>query len=500
MNLFCFLEHTLRACPDKIAIKHEDQAVTYRELNRISAQVASFLNAKDIPNARIGVLAHNSIPQCEVILAAMRANYPCCCLNWRLTEQDIAARLQQAKINYLIYDDHTASLVQDVQKLFPQIQCEHIDFLITSDPPASEFPIVHAFSQDVALMYFTSGTTGTPKGVMLTHGGLTAYILSYTYASGWGPDVVYQTAAPMFHISGFSALICILTGGTVILHDKFCCEAFLQSIERNRPNRLSLNPTTLQRILHAPSLRQFNLSSVKKLVYGGSPISLQLAQLAIATLSCSLEQGYGMTETGTIFLLSHEDHLSPFTDARKNRLLSAGKPLMGVDVRIIDNKGTACSPFTIGEIIVYTPSLFKGYCNNHAETCAKIRNGWYYTGDMGYLDDEGYLYVVDRKDDMIISGGENIYPKEIERCILEMGPKIAQVAVTGITDPEWGGLVAAFVVKADGSNITENDIYTWCRQKLAHYKCPRRIFFLQELPLNASGKVQKSKLKHYTGI
>lgn len=443
------------------------------------------------------MLTHNSIPQCEVILAAMRANYPCCCLNWRLTAQDIVLRLQQAKINYLIFDDHTAVLVQDIQKLFPQILCEHIGLLIKSGQPTSEFPVVSAFSQDVVLLYFTSGTTGIPKGVMLTHGGLTAYILSYTYASGWGPNTVYQTAAPMFHISGFSSLICLLTGGTVILHDKFCCESFLQSIECNQPNRLSLNPTTLQRILNYPSLQKFDLSSVKKLVYGGSPISPQLAQLAIATLSCSLEQGYGMTETGTIFLLSHEDHISSSTDERKNRLLSAGKPLMGVDVRIIDSKGTACPPFAIGEIIVYTPSLFKGYCNNPAETCAKIRNGWYYTGDMGYLDDEGYLYVVDRKDDMIISGGENIYPKEIERCILEMGPEIAHVAVTGIADPEWGGLVAAFIVKAEGANITEKDIDAWCRQKLAHYKCPRRIFFLHELPLNASGKVQKAKLKHY---
>ncbi len=500
MNLYNFFSPSIKNDTEKIAIICEDKEITFKYLDSMTAKVARSISLlTNSARSSVAVLSKNSINLLIIILALFRSGFPCTVLNWRLTNNDLSKMIIASNSQLLIFDDSMTDVAKGITTEIygsgdRKFLSKSIDEIISSSSKNSgHFENYPSDSNDTAMILFTSGTTSFPKGAELSHGGLIAYAAAYIKESGWSSDTIYQTSAPMFHISGFSGLICLFSGGTLVLLPKFDPESCLEAISKYHVNRISLVPTTLQRLINHPAFSKYDISSIKKIVYGGSPMSYQLISTCLKLFNTEFEQGYGMTETGTITLLKGNDHLLGGS-TQQNKLKSVGKPFEDVQIQIVGDDGKKLGPMEKREIVINSPSLFKGYCNNIEATKTKLIDGWYYSGDIGYFDMDGYLYVVDRKNDLIISGGENIYPKEIEACIQNMVDDVYQVAVVGIPDDDWGQVPAAFIQKIHGSSISEKDVFDYCRNNLARYKCPKKVFFVNEFETTSYGKILKRSL------
>lgn len=270
---------------------------------------------------------------------------------------------------------------------------------------------------------------------------------------------------------------------------------FLETAVREKSTRISVVPSYLHWILEFEDLQSYDLSSIDTIVYSSAPMPRSLINAAVEKLHCKFIQGYGMTEMGIISLLMPEDHLATNESDQNKRLYSVGRPMPGVEIRVVDSYGEPCEVGNTGEIIAKSPAMMKGYCNLPEETAKVIHDGWYYSGDIGYFDEQNFLHLVDRKKDILISGGENISPKEVETCIYTMKDDVKTVAVVGIPDGRWGETVAAFVVKHARSSIKEEDIQQYCKEHPASYMKPRYVIFIDEMPINENGKIKKNILK-----
>jgi acyl-CoA synthetase (AMP-forming)/AMP-acid ligase II len=353
--------------------------------------------------------------------------------------------------------------------------------------------------EDDALQLYTSGTTGRPKGAVMTHGS----ILSSRNDAGadvemrkWQEPVegdVTLLAMPCFHISGTGTGIGTMVAGTnsIVLPEYDPTQA-LDLIENYNISKIFLVPAAIQILLNHPRVHEVDFSRLQYVTYGASPIPLELMRQAMDVLGCGFVQMYGMTETsGTIVALDPEDHVPEGSP----RMRSVGTPLPGVEVKIIDEKGEMVPTGTVGEIATRSSKNMSRYWNNDAATADTIdAEGWLRTGDAGYLDEDGYLYIHDRVKDMIISGGENVYPAEVENAIYAH-PKVADVAVIGVPHEKWGEAVKACVVVKDGAELTEADVIAHSREHIAGYKCPKSVDFIPALPRNPSGKILRRELR-----
>ena len=351
---------------------------------------------------------------------------------------------------------------------------------------------------DDAMQIYTSGTTGHPKGARLTHRSL---LTAYERYRGhempnwnvWTEDDVSLIPMPCFHIGGTAwGLTTLANGATGVIMRNFDPEEILENIDRYKVSKLFLVPAAMKIVAELPRASEVDFSQLKFMLYGASPMPLPLLEQAIDVFKCGFAQFYGMTETsGTISALPPEDH-----NVKGNeRMRSVGKALRGVEIVILDDAGNILPPREIGEIVTRSTMNMAGYWKLPKATEETLDNeGWLRTGDIGYLDKDGYLFLKDRKKDMIISGGENIYPAEVENAIFEH-PKIADVAVIGIPDPKWGEAVKACIVMKSGKIVTEAELIAWTREKIAKYKCPKSVDFLDTLPRNPSGKVLRRLLR-----
>ena len=315
----------------------------------------------------------------------------------------------------------------------------------------------------------------------------------YMKESRWEPEDIYQTSANLFHLSGLSVLTSLMVGSTTVFFARFDLMEFLTVMEREKTTRISFVPTLVTRLLNDSRLKNFHFDSVKKIVYGGSPMNYTTVVRAMEHFHCQLEQAYGATESCCMSVLLPEDHRDCAKGILDKKVLnSAGRPLPMVKVRIITEKGYETNGQACGEIEIKSPFL----CSESMSVPGtRTEDGYYPTGDIGYMDEKGFLYLVGRKHDMIISGGENIYPKEVEDCIASLKQDVKQVCVLGMPDPVWGEQVTACIVLKEGSKLTEDDIVAWCKQHIASYKKPRKVIFFSQLPENANGKVSRILLK-----
>lgn len=506
MRLTQSLHKGLRECAGRTAAICAAERTTYRELHHRVARLAGALQRLGVaPNDRVGMLALNSTRYLEFFYGAWWAGAAINPVNVRWTAREVAFSLDDCDTRVLLIDDTFVHLAPELRtrsaSLKTLVYCGRgsapegmldYEILLAEAEPVAD---AHRANGDLAAVLYTGGTTGQPKGVMLSHANL---YLNTQMGVGMCPrDDVRTTlvAAPMFHVAGCGlAIQTMWRQGTQVFVPGFDELSIMGAIQEHGVNELFMVPLVIQRIVDHPQRAHYDLRSVKVLLYGAAPIDAALLRRAMAALpQTRFNQLYGMTEVASIVsLLGAEDHRRGLDDEALSR--SAGRALSCVDLRIVDGEGQECAPGRVGEIVVGGGSVMLGYWNRPAETSAALRDGWMFTGDGGYLDSDGYLYVVDRLKDMIVTGGENVYSGEVENVIAQI-PAVQLCAVIGVPDERWGERVHAVIVLRPDAELTAEQVIAHCKEHIAGYKCPRSVEFRREMPVSAAGKLQKAVLR-----
>jgi fatty-acyl-CoA synthase len=427
-------------------------------------------------------------------------------VNWRLAGPEIAVIVADSEARLILVGPEFAATVETELPAMPRVatiiaaEGNHPtwpDFAAWRDAQSpGAAPEIPLSPHDCAVQLYTSGTTGRPKGVMLSHHNFVHSIHANAQSPAawtqWKDGDSAIQAMPVSHISGTGwGIITVHFGATCHIQRQFDIDMTIDMILNDRINKIFLVPAAMQFLVRHPRAKGADFSCIREMGYGASPIPLALLRECMDVLGCGFVQFYGMTETtGTIVALPPEDHLPQGSP----RMRAAGKPLPWVEIRVVDAEGRDVPTGQVGEIVTRSPANMLGYWNRPEETARTIRDGWLHTGDAGYLDDDGYVFIHDRVKDMIISGGENVYPAEVESALSDH-PAIAEVAVIGVPDPKWGEAVKAMIVLRPDASLTEDELITWSRQRIAGFKTPRSVNFVDALPRNASGKLLKRELR-----
>jgi long-chain acyl-CoA synthetase len=492
---------------DRVAFEFEGRALTYREFERHVNQVANGLAAAGVAHGdRISYLGKNSDRYFELLFGAAKLGAVMTPINWRLAGPEIAYILTDAGSKALFvgaeFVETARATAGDAPALELMVAMEgEVDGWSSYEPwresQSDQDPQVEVQTEDIGVQLYTSGTTGRPKGAMLSHRALIEMRKRVAQAdldwNRWTPDDVGLLAMPVGHIAGTGwGILSLYNGAKSVISREFDPNRVLDYIEKDRVSKLFLVPSALQIVVRQPRARQTDYSRLKYILYGASPIPLALLKECIEVFGCGFAQQYGMTETcGTVVVLPPEDHVLEGAP----RMRSAGKPLPGVEVAILDESGGRVPTGEVGEIAVRAVANMSGYWNLPEATVRTLTpDGWLRTGDAGYLDEDGYVYIHDRVKDMIISGGENIYPAEVENAIFGH-PDVADVAVIGVPDETWGEAVKAVVVPKPGREPDPAAIIAWARERIAGFKAPKTVDVIAELPRNASGKILRRELR-----
>ncbi|MCG6203293.1 fatty acid--CoA ligase [Rhodopseudomonas sp. HC1] len=495
-----------KARGDEVVYEFEGRISSFAQFDAHTNQIARALKASGVkPNERIAYLGKNSDIYFEIWGGAIKAKVVMAPVNWRLAGPEIAYIVEDCKAAILFVGPEFVDQVRGLKDQIPSVR--HIitteggapewqDFTKWRDAQPSDDPQVAVAPSDIAIQLYTSGTTGKPKGAMLSH----ANFLSLVRAgqdnkpdwNKWSTEDVSLVAMPVFHIGGSGwGMMGVYHGAKGVIAREFDPTKVLDFFEQSGITKLFMVPAAMQFVVRQPRAREVDFSRLKYMLYGASPIPAALLKECIDVFKCGFVQMYGMTETtGTIVALPPEDHVEGL-----ERMRSAGKALPGVEIAILDPDGKPLPPRQVGEIATRSGSNMAGYWNLPEATKKTIdSNNWLRTGDAGYMDEDGYVYIHDRIKDMIISGGENIYPAEVESAICDH-PDVAEVAVVGVPDDQWGEAVKAVVVMKPGKDATAQDIISFTRSRIAGYKTPKSIDFIPALPRNASGKILRRHLR-----
>ncbi len=494
-------ERAAARTPDHVALLQDGEYVSYSALHSAVLRCVAALRARGVgPGDRVAYLGLNSIDYVILLQALLRIGGVLVMINWRLAAREIAYIIEDADVTLLVTDADRLAMVGGRVPLILLVDAVH-----DGRPRFREW--IAGFEEDlekrapapddVAIQLYTSGTTGNPKGALLTHGSLSASLrqgsISGQAWAGWTERDVALVAMPQFHVGGTAWTIQALNaGGTAVLLAKPDIDQILDAVERHRITKMFAVPAVLGMMLDHPKAWSTDLSSLRTMLYGASPISPDILRGSMKLFpNAAFVQMYGSTETsGTIVYLPPEDH----DVAGTPRMEGCGRPYPEVELKIVDLAGDALPPGKVGEVLVRSPLVMKGYHKLPEETARTMDGGWYRTGDAGHLDADGYLYLFDRVKDMIVSGAENVYPAEIER-VLHEHPDVRDCAVIGVPDPRWGEAVKAVVVARAGSVLTAEQLIAFARDHIAGYKVPKSVDFVDELPRNPSGKVLKRVLR-----
>jgi long-chain acyl-CoA synthetase len=492
-----------RATPDAIAIQEPERLTTFRELDDRSNQVASGLKGHGIgAGDRVAYIGANGPSFLEVLYGAAKAGAIATSINNRLSPREIIQLLNDADPAVVVVDRDARTLVEtsalptSVTLLLEVAGEGDESYEVWRDEQDVQDPNVPVDADDTALILYTSGTSGLPKGIMLTGTNFGCALYSLNQDIELQEDSVCAAPIPFFHIAGLGlALAANLNGGRLLLETAIDPPAVLRLLVDRRVSHAAVVPTVLQRLLALDDVSREDFSALRYIVYGASPIPLPVLKEATEVIGCKFLQSYGLTEsTGGFTVLGADDHVADEAFAR--RLTSAGKAMPDAEIRVVDPMTLKDVPVgTRGEVLVRGRRIMLGYWRQPELTASLIlEGGWLRTGDGGSFDEDGYLYLNDRIKDMIISGGENIYPAEVESA-LTGHPDILEVAVIGVPSAEWGESPHAVVVLRPGSTLDEVTLIEWSRGQLAHFKCPASATFVDALPRTASGKLQKAKLR-----
>jgi long-chain acyl-CoA synthetase len=490
---------------DHVALRVGDRGITYGELDERTSRVANALLAEGIdPQDRVAFLDKNGPEYFDVLIGGAKVNAVDVAVNWRLAAPEVAYIVNDAQAKVFIVGEEFVPVLDAIEGDLTTVKKIVI---VGSHPRHESFddwtarhdatdPGLQAGPDDVALQFYSSGTTGLPKGVMLTNTNLFTAMDGLSRRLLFTPDSVNLVAMPLFHIGGGGwACVGLTAGCEDVIVREVDPAALGKIIEERKVTHAFLVPAVLQFMCMLPDITSTDFSALEMIAYGASPISGQVLEDSLRVFGCGFTQLYGLTETtGAVTGLFPEDH-DP-TGPKAHLLRSAGKPLDGVEIRIVDAAtGVDAGVDEVGEIWVRTVQNMKGYWNLDDETSKTILDdGWLRSGDAGYLDADGYVYIHDRVKDMIVSGGENIYPAEIEN-VLMAHPAVADAAVIGVPSDRWGETPKAMIVRAAGADPTEQEIIDYCRERLAKFKCPTSVDWVDALPRNPSGKILKKDLR-----
>jgi long-chain acyl-CoA synthetase len=473
-----------RRRPDFPVTWYQGRERTFDEMNRTSTELAAGL-VNDLgvkPGDRVAILDKNSDEYIELLFALDKAGAVACPVNWRLTPPEVATVVGDA--------DPTALVVsEDLRQNADQVSCQVLGYGEVPRVKGADDPRRDEDDR-VAGQLYTSGTTGIPKGAMLTNRSLFSLGVSLPMEiKGFDEYGRSLVAMPLYHIGGCGwALGAMSAGCTAVITREFIPQDILKVIVEQKINTGFLVPAALLFLTSLPQSQGGDYSALKNIAYGASPITPDLLKRSIQTFGCQFTQVYGLTETtGAVTFLQHEDHAG-------ERFLSCGRSGFGHELKVVGPDDKELPYGEVGEIVYRGPTIMQGYWRKDKDTHEAMRNGWFHTGDAGTMDADGFIYIKDRIKDMIISGGENIYPAEVE-AILAGHPQVADVAVIGVPDDTWGETVKAIVIRKPGAALSADDLIKWSKDKLAGFKRPHSVDFVEIIPRNPSGKILKKDLR-----
>jgi len=489
---------------DKTALVGDDRSFTFEEVNRrINSLVNALAELGVQKGDRVGILAYNC-PQYFEVFGLAKAGRVCVPLNHRSVGRELAYLIDNAGINTLILGSEFVDVVQAIRGELDMVRnlicldaevegMTSYEQLIAGHP--SNEPSDEVTANDPAALYYTSGTTGHPKGATHIHKSLLAEI--GVHRDSFVPDDVVLCVMPFFHVGGSAAHLfpAFAYGATSVIHKGFDETRVLDAIARQKVTYVGLVPAMIIRLLEHPNLDDYDLSSLRTIMYVGAPMPPEALKRGMERFGQVFSQLFGQTETLNIAVLKKEDHKLDGSAKELKRLESAGQPFGQGEMRIVDEQGRDVPAGGVGEILARSDRMMTGYWGMPHDTADTMEeDGWLHTGDVGRLDEDGYVYLVDRKKDMIISGGENVYSREVED-VLYMHPAVLEAAVVGVPDRKWGESVQAVVVLKDGAEASEEELIDFCKEHLASYKKPRSVEFRDVLPKTGSGKIKKAEIR-----
>ena len=494
------------ARPEETAFSFEGRDTSFAAFDRHANQVANALIAAGLKTGdRIAYVGKNSDWYFELLIGAAKAGVVTTPIGWRLAAPEIAYIVGDSDAKMVFVGPE---LIDHVEAVASELSCRptviamedgsaYQTFETWRDMQPDSDPAKPVATSDIAIQLYTSGTTGRPKGAMLTHDNLLAMRREASKTplawNQWGPEDVSLVAMPVAHIGGTGwGLVGLLNGAKGVVAREFDPFKVLDYIEKDRVSKMFMVPAALQIVVRQPRAREVDYSRLSHILYGAAPIPLDLLRECMEVFGCGFVQQYGMTETtGTVVYLPPEDH----DPAGNKRMRAAGLPMPGVEIKVVDEAGASVPANTVGEVAVRSRANMAGYWKLGDATAKTIdADGWLRTGDAGYLDEDGYLFIHDRVKDMIISGGENIYPAEVESAVYGH-PHVAEVAVIGVPDEKWGEAVKAVVASKPGVTPDPEAIIAFARTRIAHFKAPKSVDFVAALPRNASGKILRRELR-----
>lgn len=487
---------------DRLALVFEDLRLTHKEFARRVYRAANALLGKGIrQQERVAMLSRNRNEMLEVFGAGELTGFITIAINHRLSIPEIEEICRDAQPAALFYEADFAEAAAAMKARIPSLR-----LVMAFGPAAGEYeealeqvsdnePPLRAVPEDIAYLIYTSGTTGKPKGVMYTHAAMLEAARTLSHESGALEPVTALIVMPLFHIGArIESFNFLYLGGAIVLQNVFNPVDVFKAIQREKVTAMHLAPIMIGRLLDMPGREDFDVSSLQCAHYASAPMPVPLLRRAIAAFGPIFHQVYGMTECLGGTTLKAHDHVLEGDARLVARLSSAGQPYSGTQLRVVGDDGQDVPTGEIGEVLIRSVATMKGYWNNNAATIEALRDGWMHTQDLGRLDDDGFLYIMDRKKDMIISGGENIYSWEVEEA-LRKHPAIAEVAVIAVPDAEWGEAVKACVVLHEGAQTSDNELIAHCRSLIASYKKPRSVDFVDALPRLFNGKTDKKTLR-----
>jgi len=502
-----WIAHHASYAPDSLAQQdlHSGRSFTYLQMHRRVEALAGFLqtDAGVQPGDRVATLCHNSTDNNEIIFAAPRIGAIHLPLNWRLAVPELEFILNDAEPRVLFYSEEFSEQAAELKR-----RCKIPVTLLKRDGADSDYERAIAANRalgqrhrprhdDVWVLMYTSGTTGRPKGAMLSHRSLITALLNAIIAYDVRQTDTHLYSFPMCHVAGYLITQHHLMGGSVVLQRAFEAGNWLRNVEKYGCTTGGLAPTMMNFVLQHPKLDEHDTDTMRSLLYGAAAMPVELLKRAIARFGPVVCSGFGMTELGgNVLYHPKADHVRA-TKGEEHLLAACGIPMAFAAVKVVDENMNECPPREVGEIVVKGEQLLKGYWNRAEATEEAFKGGWFHSGDMAWRDEEGFFYIVDRMKDMIITGGENVYSREVEEVIY-VHPGVSEAAIIGLPDEVWGERVVAVVAMkqgVEGGDTVAAEIIKTCRERLAGYKCPKQVFFIGELPKNVSGKILKRELR-----